>query len=63
MDLQTLHLFESGEFGRMLKVPQAGALPGELLADALVLGVLRGQDQARVITQLPQVLQSLKERR
>lgn len=44
----------------MLDVPQAGVLAHQLLCDALVLGVLRGQDQAGVVTQLSQVLQSLR---
>ena len=59
MALVLVHLFEGGEFGRVLHVPEAGALGGELLDDALVLGVLRRQDQGRVVTQLPQVLQRL----
>lgn len=54
------YLFEGGELGCVLDVPEAGALGGQLLADALVLGVLRRQDQGRVVAQLPQVLQRLR---
>lgn len=60
-DFPAHYLFESGEFGRVLYVPQAGVLSCQLLSDAFVLWMLRGQDQARVVTQLPQVLQRLKE--
>lgn len=56
-----LYLFESGEFGCMLNVPQAGVLTRQLLTDTFVLWMLRSQHQARVVAQLPQVLQSLKE--
>ena len=44
----------------MLDVTQAGVLNGQLLRDAFVLGVLRSQHQPGVVTQLPQVLQSLQ---
>lgn len=54
-----LYLFERRQFGRVLNVPQAGALRRQLLRDALELWVLRRQDQAGVVAQLPQVLQSL----
>lgn len=43
----------------MLDVPEAGILGGELLANTLVLRMLRCQDQRWVVTQLPQVLQCL----
>ena len=57
------YLFESGEFGCMLNVPQVGVLTCQLLSDAFVLRMLRGQDQTRVVTQLPQVLQGLKKKK
>lgn len=57
---QEHHLFESRQLGSVLDVSQAGALGRQLLRDALVLGVLRGQDQAGMVAQLPQVLQRLR---
>ena len=60
--LQTAdYLFESGEFGRVLNVAQVGVLTHQLLRDAFELWMLRGQDQTRVVAQLTQVLQRLKE--
>lgn len=43
------YLFESGEFGCVLNVPQARVLARQLLTDAFVLWMLRGQDQAWVV--------------
>lgn len=57
---QEHYLFESRQLGSVLDVSQAGALGRQLLRDALVLGVLRGQDQAGMVAQLPQVLQRLR---
>jgi len=54
------YLLEGGQLGRVLQVPQAGALRRQLGADAFELGVLRRQHQAGVVAQLPQVLQRLK---
>lgn len=53
------HLFQSGELGCVLDVPQVGVLSRQLLSDSFVLWVLRSQNQARVVAQLPQVLQCL----
>ena len=44
----------------MLDVSEAGVLCCQLVCDALVLWVLWQQYQAWVVTQLPQVLQSLE---
>lgn len=43
----------------MLDVPEARILGGELLANALVLRMLRCQDQRWMVTQLPEVLKCL----
>lgn len=53
------YLFERGQLGRVLNVSQAGALGRQLLRDPLELRMLRRQDQAGVVAQLPQVLQGL----
>lgn len=60
---QDVYLFEGRQLGRVLDVSQAGALSRQLLRDPLVLWMLRGQDQAGMVAQLPQVLQRLRERR
>lgn len=54
-----LYLFERRQLGRVLNVPQAGALSRQLLRDPLELRMLRRQDQAGMVAQLPQVLQGL----
>lgn len=43
----------------MLDVPQVCVLTRQLLSDSFVLWMLRSQNQARVVTQLTQVLQRL----
>lgn len=45
----------------MLNVPQVGVLVCKLLSDAFVLWMLWTQHQARVVAQLPQILQGLKD--
>lgn len=57
------YLFESRELRRVLNVAQVRVLRGQLLRDALVLWMLRSQDQVRVVAQLTEVLQRLKEDR
>lgn len=57
------YLFEGRKFGRVLDVSEAGVLSCQLVCDASVLGVLGREDQARVVTQLPQVLQGLERGR
>lgn len=54
------HLFEGWEFWGVLNVSEVGVLAAQLFCDVFVLWVLRGQHQCWVITQLPQILQSLK---
>lgn len=58
-----LYLFERRQLGRVLNVSQAGALSRQLLRDPLELRMLRRQDQAGMVAQLPQVLQRLRGRR